>query len=176
MKIADAIKYLEDFDELCGSLTSEGPKRFLDAIGTALDALKENLNRSKGCPVCNDGAVLGWDMCNDGIYIDTDGKMQFLNGGDWDFQIAYCPKCGRVLSEKPIEIPEFPLTLDELREYVSAEEPNDTAPLYVVFNPEIPLDYAPRWRDVYNLSSLLEVNADGYGKEWTAYRHKPNNN
>lgn len=46
-------------------------------------------------------------------------------------------------------------------------------PLYVDFKPTIPIDYASRWRDAYNLSRLIAGRGDEYGKTWIAYRSKP---
>lgn len=66
-----------------------------------------------------------------------------------------------------------PLTLEELKNHLSVRHPHDIEPLYVVFNPPIPLDYAPRWLGAYNLSQLIASNADNYGKTLLAYRHKP---
>lgn len=45
--------------------------------------------------------------------------------------------------------------------------------LYVDFKPTIPIDYASRWRDAYNLSRLIAGRGDEYGKTWIAYRSKP---
>ncbi len=65
-----------------------------------------------------------------------------------------------------------PLTLDEIHAHLSKRHPNDIEPLYVMFEPPIPLDYAPRWRDAGNLSLLMQ-NGEEYGKTWLAYRTKP---
>ena len=66
-----------------------------------------------------------------------------------------------------------PLTLEEVKEHITKGHPNDIKPLYVDFKPTIPIDYASRWRDAYNLSRLIEGRGDEYGKTWIAYRSKP---
>ena len=66
-----------------------------------------------------------------------------------------------------------PLTLEEVKEHITKGHPNDIKPLYVDFKPTIPIDYASRWRDVYNLSQLIAGGGDEYGKTWIAYRSKP---
>lgn len=66
-----------------------------------------------------------------------------------------------------------PLTLDELKQHLSCRHPHEIEPLYVIFNPPIPIDYAPRWRGAYNLSQLVASSAKDYGKTWLAYRRKP---
>lgn len=67
-----------------------------------------------------------------------------------------------------------PLTLDELKAHLSKRHPHEIEPLYVMFEPEIPIDYATRWRNAYNLSQLVTSRAEEYGKSWIAYRYKPN--
>lgn len=66
-----------------------------------------------------------------------------------------------------------PLTLDELKLHLSKRHPYEIEPLYIVFDPPFPIDYAPRWRDAYNLSSIVAHDAENYGKRWKAYRCKP---
>lgn len=66
-----------------------------------------------------------------------------------------------------------PLTLEEVKEHITKGHPNDIKPLYVDFKPTIPIDYASRWRDAYNLSRLIAGRGDEYGKTWLAYRSKP---
>ena len=66
-----------------------------------------------------------------------------------------------------------PLTLEEVKEHITKGHPNDIKPLYVDFKPTIPIDYASRWRDAYNLSRLIAGRGDEYGKTWIAYRTKP---
>lgn len=66
-----------------------------------------------------------------------------------------------------------PLTLEEVKEHIKKGHPNDIKPLYVDFKPTIPIDYASRWRDAYNLSRLIAGRGDEYGKTWIAYRSKP---
>lgn len=66
-----------------------------------------------------------------------------------------------------------PLTLDEVKEHITKGHPNDIKPLYVDFKPTIPIDYASRWRDAYNLSQLIAGSGEEYGKTWLAYRSKP---
>ncbi|MCI7639143.1 MAG: hypothetical protein MSS60_04875 [Clostridiales bacterium] len=66
-----------------------------------------------------------------------------------------------------------PLTLEELKLHLSKRHPHEIEPLYIVFDPPMPVDYAPRWRDAYNLSSLVAHDAENYGKRWKAYRSKP---
>lgn len=68
---------------------------------------------------------------------------------------------------------ELPLTLEEVKEHIIKGHPNDIKPLYVDFKPTIPIDYASRWRDAYNLSRLIAGRGDEYGKTWIAYRSKP---
>lgn len=143
------------------------------ALNLAIKIISKENERRKGCDVCNNGAILGWDLCNDGIHIDSDGKMKFLCGGDWELPITYCPKCGRRLSDTVA--PETPLTLDEVKKHIITGHPHEVQPLYVVFTPQIPLDYASPWRDAYNLSQLISTSAEEYGKTWVAYRHSPNN-
>lgn len=52
-----------------------------------------------GCKYCMDGDAIALDMCNDGIAIETDGKLHMLSGGDWEVEINYCPICGRKLHD-----------------------------------------------------------------------------
>ena len=66
-----------------------------------------------------------------------------------------------------------PLTLEEVKEHITKGHPNDIKPLYVDFKPTIPIDYASRWRDAYNLSRLIAGRGDEHGKTWLAYRSKP---
>lgn len=66
-----------------------------------------------------------------------------------------------------------PLTLEEVKEHITKGHPNDIKPLYVDFKPTIPIDYASRWRDAYNLSQLIAGSGEEYGKTWLAYRSKP---
>ena len=66
-----------------------------------------------------------------------------------------------------------PLTLEEVKEHIKKGHPNDIKPLYVDFKPTIPIDYASRWRDAYNLYRLIAGRGDEYGKTWIAYRSKP---
>lgn len=66
-----------------------------------------------------------------------------------------------------------PLTLEEVKEHITKGHPNDIKPLYVDFKPTIPIDYASRWRDAYNLYRLIAGRGDEYGKTWIAYRSKP---
>lgn len=66
-----------------------------------------------------------------------------------------------------------PLTLDELKAHLSKRHPHEIEPLYVMFEPEIPIDYATRWRNAYNLSQLVASHAEEYGKSWVAYRCAP---
>ncbi|MEG1564855.1 MAG: hypothetical protein RR365_14200 [Bacteroides sp.] len=71
------------------------------------------------------------------------------------------------------DTPNPPLTLEEVREHIRNGHPNEIAPLYVVFFPTMPIEYASRWRDAYNLSQLITSPCPIYGKTWLAYRRKP---
>lgn len=51
------------------------------------------------CDYCKNKKVIAWDLCNDGIVIETDGKLHMLYGGDWEAEINYCPMCGRKLCD-----------------------------------------------------------------------------
>ena len=61
------------------------------------------------------------------------------------------------------------LTLEEVKAHLSGRNPNDVEPLYVEFDPPIPIDRAPRWRNAYNLSKLIDSDPEGCGKTWFAY-------
>ncbi len=52
-----------------------------------------------GCKYCRDGEVIAWDLCGDGIVIESDGKVHMLSGGDWEAEIEFCPMCGRKLHD-----------------------------------------------------------------------------
>ena len=54
---------------------------------------------NEGCKYCLNGEVIAWDMCNDGIVIETEGKIHMLSGGDWEVEIKFCPMCGRELHD-----------------------------------------------------------------------------
>lgn len=56
------------------------------------------VNRT-GCPYCTKQKVIAWDLCNDGIVLESDGRIRMLSGGDWGCEINYCPMCGRLLRE-----------------------------------------------------------------------------
>lgn len=150
------------------------PVQVAKAFEVAIAALRAQQERDAGCPVCNSGEVLAWDACNDGIVIESDGKVHMLEGGDWEAQIAFCPKCGRRLSDKHVAIPEIPLTLEELREMDG--EPvwcvsmiNNTAEwaiLHIVETPKM-------WFVATAGAACGYGDRDTYGKTWLAYRHKP---
>lgn len=67
-----------------------------EAMKMAIAALREQEERSKGCPYClyleplciPDGEI---------IAIETDGKQYVIEGDYWGFGIKFCPKCGRKL-------------------------------------------------------------------------------
>ena len=133
------------------------------AIKNGISALREQEEREKGCPVCSAGAVLAWDMCNDGIIIESNGKVHMLSGGDWETEIAYCPKCGRRLSDEYVRAHDVPIPLDVLRE-MGGE------PYYHVGLQADSQD--PHWAI---LDSFVARHPEdyGYGKRWLAYRSKP---
>lgn len=62
------------------------------------EELQKELERCRGCPACLKQEVIAWDMCNDGIVIQNDGRLHMLSGGSWEAEIKYCPICGRELS------------------------------------------------------------------------------
>lgn len=82
--------------------------QFLEAIDMAIIALAlQEVNapyekNHPGCPICRNHEVLAWDMCNDGIVIESDGRIHMLCGGDWETLIRYCPNCGRPLSKETL--------------------------------------------------------------------------
>lgn len=95
----EAIKHLEALFERKVTVLSA------EAMRIAIDSLRAQhtpLDRSRweGCPACRDGEVIAWDLCNDGIVIENDGKIHMLSGGDWEVEIQFCPKCGRPLTEE----------------------------------------------------------------------------
>ena len=65
-----------------------------------IDQFKLDRSRWEGCPACRDRAVIAWDLCGDGIVIESDGKLHMLTGGDWECEIQFCPECGRPLTEE----------------------------------------------------------------------------
>jgi len=87
---------------------------------------------------------------------------------------AYMGKIWLAYSDAPKEDVVGPMTLDEVKEHISIRHPHEIEPLYVTFDPPIPLDFAPRWRDAYSLSQLVASSAESYGKTWWAYRYAPN--
>ena len=94
--------------EVCTRVKSEKQKRIMqqqcnEAKTMAITALRAQQEAEKGCKYCRDGAVIGLDLCNDEITIDTDGKIHVMGGGDWELQINYCPMCGRQLRYPPKE-------------------------------------------------------------------------
>lgn len=80
---------------------------------------------------------------------------------------------GREAAKRSIKAENAPLTIDELKDHLSKRHPHEIEPLYIVFDPPMPIDYAPRWRDAYNLSQLVACSAAEYGKQWVVYRRKP---
>ena len=52
------------------------------------------------CRYCIGREVIAWDLCNDGIVLESDGKIHMRSGGDWEVEIKYCPMCGRNLAEE----------------------------------------------------------------------------
>lgn len=92
---------------------------------------------------------------------------------DWQRTIDVCEIAIAAIREQEERKNPKPLTLAELKTHLSKRHPHEIEPLYIVFNPPIPVDYAPRWRDAYNLSNLVACNAEDYGKTWLAYRDKP---
>lgn len=86
------------YDDADGAVELVPGQDIADALGKAISALHTQQGREQGCPVCNENAVLAWDMIGDGIGIEGNGKLYALSGGDWETDIAYCPKCGRRLS------------------------------------------------------------------------------
>ena len=84
------------------------------------------------------------------------------------FNMAFAALREQVERDKP-----NPMTLDELKQHLSKGHPHEIEPLYIVFNPPMPVDDTPRWRDAYNLSSLVAHDAENYGKRWKVYRRKP---
>ena len=54
----------------------------------------------KGCPYCQEIKTLGFDAINDGIYIFRTKDEAVIESDTWEIEIAYCPKCGKKLSNK----------------------------------------------------------------------------
>jgi len=68
-----------------------------------------------------------------------------------------------------------PLTHDEFLAHITTGHPHVIQPLYLDFhdNHEFDLDFAPRWRDVYNLSAINKSEADKYGIKWRCWKVVP---
>lgn len=101
-EIERAIETLEErfmTMSMCGDI--EYCKAQNRALDIAIAALREQAEREKGCEYCNDQEVIAWDMCNDGIVIESNGKMHMLSGGDWEAEIDFCPMCGKRLEVEP---------------------------------------------------------------------------
>ncbi len=107
MSIEETIKSLKNdwFVSLFGQLCVDMDKKdkFLEAVGMAISALRAQQEAEKGCKYCRDGEVIAWDMCNDAVTIQTDGRIHIIGGGDWECEINYCPMCGRQLRRPPKE-------------------------------------------------------------------------
>ena len=66
-----------------------------------------------------------------------------------------------------------PLTREQVIEHISSGHPHEIAPLYIEFKKEFSLDYAPRWRDAYNLSAMSRSQYENYGVTWRCWYLKP---
>ena len=108
MTIEEATKILQDgewWDDYSfyrpeTSTSDKAKDNLLDAIDIAIAALsakQDMVNNEKGCKYCRDREVITWDMYNDAVMIDTDGRTPILEGGYWNFKINFCPICGRRL-------------------------------------------------------------------------------
>lgn len=64
-------------------------------VDTVYKALKEQQKREKGCEFCNDMKYMPFEEHE--VYIDGNGKLDVDD--DEDFQLNFCPMCGRPLRE-----------------------------------------------------------------------------
>lgn len=62
-------------------------------------ALKDMQRRLKGCDYCNLLKPLGYDGINDGIHIVHCADLWGIESDTWEFEIEYCPMCGRRLGK-----------------------------------------------------------------------------
>ena len=99
MTIDEAIKHFEEVAQCNYKPTRESAELAL----TALHAQQEAEKNENGCKYCRDGEIIAWDMCNDAVTIQTDGRIHIIGGGDWECEINYCPMCGRQLRRPPKE-------------------------------------------------------------------------
>lgn len=60
-------------------------------------ALKDMQRRQKGCKYCLEKVCLEHDQDNDGIKISNCADLWCITSDTWEFEIEYCPICGREL-------------------------------------------------------------------------------
>lgn len=89
---------------------------------------------------------------------------------DFEGDIRYAARVAAL--RRPVQMP---MTHDELLEHLSAMHPYEIAPLYIEFHEEhdYDLDFASRWRDAYNLSTINAGQGEKYGKTWRCWRARP---
>lgn len=63
------------------------------------EALKSMQRRQKGCEYCRGEKQLGHDAINDGIHIVHCGDLWGIESDTWEFEIEYCPICGKELKK-----------------------------------------------------------------------------
>lgn len=66
---------------------------------TVYKALKDAQRRLKGCEYCRGEKSFGYDGINDGIRIVHCGDLWGIESDTWEFEIEYCPICGRELKK-----------------------------------------------------------------------------
>ena len=65
------------------------------SVEMALAALQEQAERDKGCEYCSDMKYMPFGEHK--VYIDGNGKLDVDD--DEDFQLNFCPMCGKRLEE-----------------------------------------------------------------------------
>lgn len=73
-------------------------------LSLAIRAICEKAEREKGCEYCTIDSstrkVLGWDGSNDAISISFGDDLDGIDSDSWEFEIRFCPMCGRRLKVK----------------------------------------------------------------------------
>lgn len=74
----------------------DNSKPYCDLVYKALKLLQR---KQTGCAYCHGEKDLGYDGINDGIRIINCADLWGIESDTWEFEIEYCPICGRELKK-----------------------------------------------------------------------------
>jgi len=94
-EIEKAIELIKIIDVNHDFEDSKINKEFHDTVPLLFQALREKQEREKGCDYCKTMKNLPFEEHD--VYIDGNGKLDVDD--DEDFQLNFCPMCGRKLEE-----------------------------------------------------------------------------